>query len=65
MATFVLFAQEILDLDATGLGIVFTASAVGGIVGSQLAPAISKKFGQGAALYACLASGIGASRSSP
>ena len=33
-ATFVLFAQEILILDATGFGVLMTAGAVGAVVGS-------------------------------
>lgn len=49
-ATYVLFVQEILRLEATGFGAVMTAGAAGGIVGSLLAPRISKRIGQGASL---------------
>jgi MFS family permease len=53
-ATYVLFAQEILDLDAARFGALLTAGAAGGVVGSFLASGISKKIGQGASLFATI-----------
>jgi MFS family permease len=54
LATAVLFAQEILELDATQFGLLLTAAAAGGVVGSFLAPKISEKLGQGASLFASI-----------
>ncbi len=51
LATAVLFAQEILELDATQFGILLTAAAAGAVIGSFLAPKISEKIGQGASLF--------------
>ena len=53
----VLFVQEILLLDARGFGFLFTAGAIGGVAGSQLAPAISGRIGPGPSLYLVLAAG--------
>jgi MFS family permease len=50
-ALYVLFAQEILGLDATGFGAVLTAGAAGGVLGSFTASAISKRLGQGLSLF--------------
>ena len=49
-ATMVLFAQEVLLLDATGFGLLASAGAVGGITGSFAASAISKALGPGRSL---------------
>lgn len=49
-ATFVLFAQEVLDLGATRFGLLTTGFAVGGVIGSFTADRVSKKLGQGASL---------------
>lgn len=49
-ATGVLYAQEILGLDAAGYGLLSTATAFGAILGSQLAPALSRRIGSGPAL---------------
>jgi MFS family permease len=54
LATMVLFAQEILELDETQFGILLTAAAAGGVAGSFLAPKISAKIGQGASLFASI-----------
>jgi MFS family permease len=54
-ATYVLFVQEILDLDAAAFGALLTAGAVGGLIGSFLASNISKRIGQGASLFASIA----------
>lgn len=49
-ATFVLFAQEVLDLGATRFGLLTTGFAVGGVIGSFTADRISVRLGQGASL---------------
>jgi MFS family permease len=49
-ATFVLFAQEVLDLDATRFGLLTTGFAVGGVIGSFTADRFSTMLGQGASL---------------
>lgn len=54
MAVFVLFAQEILGLGATGFGVLMTAGAAGGVAGSFLASGISKRIGQGTSLFASI-----------
>ncbi len=56
-ATFVLFAQEILGLDAAGFGILMTAGAAGAVIGSFIASWVSKKIGQGPSLFVTLAGG--------
>jgi MFS family permease len=50
-ATFVLFAQEILGVTAFVFAILGAAGAIGGVLGSVLAPRISKAIGSGASLY--------------
>jgi MFS family permease len=54
-ATQVLFAQEILDLDARGFGLLLTAEALGGVLGGQLASRISRRIGPGTSLFVVLA----------
>ncbi|MFZ0626464.1 MAG: MFS transporter [Acidimicrobiia bacterium] len=54
-ATYVLFVQEILNLDAAAFGALMTAGAAGGLVGSFLASKISKRIGQGASLFSSIA----------
>ncbi|MEX0699989.1 MAG: MFS transporter [Acidimicrobiia bacterium] len=49
-ATIVLYAQEILQLDAAGFGLMASAGAVGGVAGSFLAARISKSLGSGPSL---------------
>ena len=56
-ATVVLFAQEILGLDAAGFGLLFSAGAVGGVAGSFLAPRLSKWLGSGGNLLVTLVTG--------
>jgi MFS family permease len=53
-ATYVLFVQEILQLDAAVFGALLTAGAAGGVVGSLAAARLSKQIGQGAALFASI-----------
>jgi predicted MFS family arabinose efflux permease len=57
-ATIVLFSQEILNLDATGFGLMASAGAVGGITGSFLAARISKSLGSGPSLASTFVIGI-------
>lgn len=54
LATFVLFAQEVLELDATRFGLLSTSFALGGVVGSFVGDRISKAMGQGPSLFATI-----------
>ncbi len=51
-AIFVLFALEILDLGELGYGILLTAGAAGGLLGSFVAEPIVSRFGHGQTLLA-------------
>jgi MFS family permease len=53
-ATYVLFVQEILQLEAASFGALLTSGAAGGLVGSFLAAGLSKRIGQGASLFASI-----------
>ncbi len=55
LATYVLFVQEILHLDAAKFGLLLTAGAIGGAVGSIVAPRLSKAIGSGTSLFLTLA----------
>ncbi len=54
-ATFVLFVQEILQLDAVGFGLLGTGFAIGGILGGVGGARISEKLGPGSAILGTLA----------
>lgn len=54
MATFVLFAQEVLELDATRFGLLGTGVAAGGVLGSLFAHRVSGRLGQGASLFTAI-----------
>lgn len=54
LATYVLFVQEILLLDAARFGLLLTAGAIGGTIGSFVAPRISKAIGSGTSLFLTL-----------
>lgn len=54
LATFVLFAQEILELDATRFGLLTTGVAAGGVIGSLIAHRIARVLGQGASLFSTI-----------
>ncbi|RIQ36736.1 MFS transporter [Jiangella rhizosphaerae] len=54
-AIYVLFAQEILDVDATQFGILLTGAAVGAVLGSLVAHRISARIGPGTSLFLSLA----------
>lgn len=53
-ATFILFAQEILDTSVFEFAILGTAGAIGGTLGGVLGPKISKRLGSGRSLYLSL-----------
>ena len=57
LATFVLFAQEILELDATGFGLLSTGVAFGGVIGAMVASRIARALGQGASLFVTIVVG--------
>jgi MFS family permease len=50
MATYVLFAQEILLLDGLGFGILLASGSVGGLAGSLLAPNVTARLRSGPTL---------------
>lgn len=54
-ATFVLFAQEVMDVGPFLFSIVGFGGALGGILGGQFAPRVSARLGSGNALAATLA----------
>jgi MFS family permease len=56
-ATFILFSQEVLGVDAFTFAILSMAGAVGGVIGAVTAPRISKALGSGPSLYITLAGG--------
>jgi MFS family permease len=51
MATFVLFGQEVLGLDATRFGLLTTGFALGGVIGSLIADRVTRWLGQGWSLF--------------
>ena len=53
-ATYILFAQEVLETSVFVFAILGMAGAVGGIIGGLLAPKISEKFGSGPSLWMAL-----------
>ncbi len=55
LATYVLFVQEILELEAASFGVLLSAGAFGGVIGSVLASRISEKIGPGASLFTTIA----------
>ncbi|HVR32727.1 MAG TPA: MFS transporter [Acidimicrobiia bacterium] len=55
LATYVLFVQEILGLEAASFGVLLSAGAVGGVVGSVLASRVSSRVGPGASLFTSIA----------
>ena len=57
-ATFVLFAQEVVDVGPFLFSVIGFGGAIGGIVGGQYASRISTRLGSGNALALTLASGI-------
>lgn len=57
LATFVLFAQEVLELDATLFGLLTTGVAAGGVIGSFVAHAVTTRLGQGGSLFFTIIAG--------
>jgi len=57
-ASFVLFAQEVLDTSTTEFAIMVTGGAVGGIAGGWAASAVSRRLGPGPTLWATLGAGV-------
>lgn len=57
MATLVLFAQEVIELDARGFGILMWAGAIGGILGSVTAEKITVRLGNGPTLFSTIVGG--------
>lgn len=53
-ATYVLFVQEILGLEADAFGLLLTGAAAGGVLGSLLASRLSKVLGSGTSLLITL-----------
>jgi MFS family permease len=51
MATYVLFAQEILLLDGFGFGLLLAAGSVGGLLGSILGPNVTARLRSGPSLF--------------
>jgi len=49
-AVFVLFGQEVAGLDAAAFGLLMTGSAVGAVIGSFLAPWLTRRLAPGTAL---------------
>ena len=50
-STFVLYGQEILELDAARFGLLTTGFALGGVIGSFVAERVSNALGQGGSLF--------------
>jgi MFS family permease len=57
LATYVLFVQEILGLEATAFGVLLTSGAVGGVIGSMAATRVVDAIGKGPALFTTLLGG--------
>jgi hypothetical protein len=50
MATFVLFAQEVMNVGPFTFTFIFFGAAVGGLIGGNIAPRVTKRFGSGTTL---------------
>lgn len=55
LSTYVLFVQEILGLEAASFGVLLSAGAVGGVIGSLLASRVSQRIGPGSSLFTAIA----------
>ena len=53
-ATLVLFAQEVLDIGPFLFTVLFFGGAIGGLIGGNIAPAISQRLGSGTSLALAL-----------
>lgn len=56
IATLVLFGQEILEVDASGFGLLMSAGAAGGVLGSLAAAPFTKRLGSGSTIMFTLVS---------
>ncbi|MGH9168307.1 MAG: MFS transporter [Acidimicrobiia bacterium] len=54
LATYVLFVQEVLGLSADQFGLLLTAGALGGVVGSFTASRVARALGSGTSLFVTL-----------
>jgi MFS family permease len=61
LAVFVLFGQEILGLGASEFGLLLSAGAAGGVIGSLVASRFSSRLGSGATLQFTLITGAATS----
>jgi MFS family permease len=57
LSTFVLFAQEVLELDATSFGLLTTGVALGGVIGAFTGHRVTKVLGQGGSLFTTIVAG--------
>lgn len=55
----VLYADQVLDLDATGYGVLLSVSALGGLTGTWVAGTLRRRLGYGRAILAALSLGSG------
>jgi MFS family permease len=58
MATYVLFAQEILHLDGFGFGLLLAAGSVGGLLGSIFGPNVTARLQAGPSLFLGMAAPV-------
>ena len=58
VATFVLFAQDLLGVTDLGYGILLSALGVGGLAGAAVAPRLVSRFGPGTTAQGSVAAGI-------
>ncbi len=58
MATFVLFAQEVLGVSALTFALLGTGGAIGGLAATFLASKVSGRLGSGPSLYTALIAGV-------
>jgi len=56
IATLVLFGQEILEVDASGFGLLMSAGAAGGVLGSLVAAPFTKRLGSGSTIMFAISS---------
>ncbi len=57
-ATFVFFAQEVLEVGAVTFGILLTGGAFGAVVGGLVAERVTRALGRGTALYVTILLGL-------
>lgn len=54
VAVYILFAQEVLGLDARSFGLLLTGTALGAVLGSLIADRVSRRLGPGESLFASM-----------